>query len=109
MSPPRWRPSSQLHRIYKIRQDLHVNHETSCKSCAKSLYLPPCQTMFGTIPGALNHLTTVVVNLKIGSPAMLKADWKSTALMAGISVVSVALLFYTAVSNQSLAYAALGV
>ena len=40
---------------------------------------------------------------------MLKADWKSTALMAGISVVSVALLFYTAISNQSLAYAALGV
>src|SRR5215216_2917153 len=39
---------------------------------------------------------------------MLNADWKSTALMAGISVVSVALLFYTAVSNQSLAYAALG-
>jgi len=29
--------------------------------------------------------------------------------MAGISVVSVALLFYTAISNQSLAYAALGV
>src|ERR1044072_6264744 len=40
---------------------------------------------------------------------MLKADWKSTALMAGISVVSVALLFYTAVSNQSYAYAALGI
>jgi diguanylate cyclase (GGDEF)-like protein/putative nucleotidyltransferase with HDIG domain len=39
---------------------------------------------------------------------MLKADWKSTALMAGISVVSVALLFYTAISNQSFAYAALG-
>ena len=39
---------------------------------------------------------------------MQKADWKSTALMASISVVSVALLFYTAVSNQSLAYAALG-
>src|SRR5215216_1563634 len=39
---------------------------------------------------------------------MLNADWKSTALMAGISVVSIALLFYTAVSNGSLAYAALG-
>src|SRR5215211_2128126 len=39
---------------------------------------------------------------------MLKADWKSTALMASISVVSMALLFYTAVSNGSLAYAALG-
>ncbi|HET6852681.1 MAG TPA: diguanylate cyclase [Pyrinomonadaceae bacterium] len=39
---------------------------------------------------------------------MLKADWKSTALMASISVVSVALLFYTALSTGSLAYAALG-
>ena len=39
---------------------------------------------------------------------MLKADWKSTTLMASISVVSVSLLFYTAVSNGSLAYAALG-
>jgi diguanylate cyclase (GGDEF)-like protein/putative nucleotidyltransferase with HDIG domain len=39
---------------------------------------------------------------------MLKADWKSTALMASISVVSVALLFYTALSSGSLAYAALG-
>jgi diguanylate cyclase (GGDEF)-like protein/putative nucleotidyltransferase with HDIG domain len=39
---------------------------------------------------------------------MLKADWKSAALMASISVVSMALLFYTAVSNGSLAYAALG-
>jgi diguanylate cyclase (GGDEF)-like protein/putative nucleotidyltransferase with HDIG domain len=40
---------------------------------------------------------------------MLKVDWKSTALMGGISVLSVALLFYTAISNQSLAYGALGV
>ena len=39
---------------------------------------------------------------------MLKADWKSTALMVSISVVSVALLFYTALSTGSLAYAALG-
>ena len=39
---------------------------------------------------------------------MLKADWQSTALMTGISVVSAVLLFYTAISNQSLACAALG-
>lgn len=34
---------------------------------------------------------------------MLKADWKSTALIASISVVSVVWLFYTALVDQSLA------
>src|SRR5215212_5254761 len=58
--------------------------------------------MLGTIPSAR------ITPYRLGSPAMLKADWQSTALMAGISVMSVGLLFYTAISNQSLACAALG-
>jgi diguanylate cyclase (GGDEF)-like protein/putative nucleotidyltransferase with HDIG domain len=40
---------------------------------------------------------------------MLKADWKSTALIASISVVSVVWLFYSAVVDQSLADGILGV
>ncbi|HEU4508791.1 MAG TPA: HD domain-containing phosphohydrolase, partial [Pyrinomonadaceae bacterium] len=39
---------------------------------------------------------------------MLKADWKSTALIASISVVSVVWLFYSAVIDQSLADGILG-
>ena len=34
---------------------------------------------------------------------MLKADWKSTALIASISVVSVVWLFYTAIVDQNVA------
>src|SRR5687768_9208597 len=44
----------------------------------------------------------------IGSPAMLKADWKSTALTTGISVLSLLLLFYLAILHQSLVHAVLG-
>ena len=40
---------------------------------------------------------------------MLKADWKSTALIASISVVSVVWLFYSAVVDQSLGDGILGV
>jgi diguanylate cyclase (GGDEF)-like protein/putative nucleotidyltransferase with HDIG domain len=42
------------------------------------------------------------------SPAMPKADWKSTTLVAGISAVSILLVFYTAFLNQSVSFAALG-
>ena len=44
----------------------------------------------------------------LGSPAMLKADWKSTALTTGISVLSLLLLFYLAIVYQSVAHAFLG-
>ena len=40
---------------------------------------------------------------------MLKADWKSTALITSISVVSVVWLFHTAVTEQSLAHGIPGV
>jgi len=39
---------------------------------------------------------------------MLKADWKSTALTTGISVLSLLLLFYLAIVYQSVAHAFLG-
>lgn len=39
---------------------------------------------------------------------MLKADWKSTALTTGISVVSLLLLFYLAILHQSLVHVCLG-
>ena len=39
---------------------------------------------------------------------MLKADWKSTALTTGISVLSLLLLFYLAVVYQSMVHAFLG-
>jgi diguanylate cyclase (GGDEF)-like protein/putative nucleotidyltransferase with HDIG domain len=39
---------------------------------------------------------------------MLKADWKSTALTTGISVLSLLLLFYLAILHQSLVHAVLG-
>jgi diguanylate cyclase (GGDEF)-like protein/putative nucleotidyltransferase with HDIG domain len=39
---------------------------------------------------------------------MLKADWKSTALTTGISVLSLLLLFYLAVVHQSLVHVFLG-
>ena len=39
---------------------------------------------------------------------MLKADWKSTALTTGISVLSLLLLFYLAIVHQSLVHAFLG-
>ena len=39
---------------------------------------------------------------------MLKADWKSTALTTGISVLSLLLLFYLAIVYQSMVHAFLG-
>ena len=39
---------------------------------------------------------------------MLKADWKSTALTTGISVLSLLLLFYLAILHQSLVHVFLG-
>ena len=39
---------------------------------------------------------------------MLKADWKSTALMVAISALSLLLLFYLAILHQSLVHAVLG-
>jgi diguanylate cyclase (GGDEF)-like protein/putative nucleotidyltransferase with HDIG domain len=39
---------------------------------------------------------------------MLKADWKSTALTTGISVLSLLLLFYLAIVHQSMVHAVLG-
>ena len=39
---------------------------------------------------------------------MLKADWKSTALTTGISVLSLLLLFYLAILHQSLVHVVLG-
>ena len=40
---------------------------------------------------------------------MLKSDWKSTALIASSSVISVVWLFYTAISDQSLEHGILAV
>jgi diguanylate cyclase (GGDEF)-like protein/putative nucleotidyltransferase with HDIG domain len=64
----------------------------------------------GTLPSALNHLTTIVISEfgRIRPPAMLKVDWKSTALTTGISVLSLLLLFYLAIVYQSVVHAFLG-
>ena len=60
-----------------------------------SAIFSPVPNNVGTLPSAL--ITTTVVRLtsyrKDRAPAMLKTNWKSTALMTGISVVS-AVCFY---------------